>query len=173
MLQGGRELAGLAQKDPDDAGQTRQFLSFAGWQRAQGLLELRGTGGRAFGLQGEPGHQEQGADVLRLLLEDEAQGGLGRLDLGLALAEEVNRLAGQQPGVPRVFAQAVVECLDGRVDLAVLVETMGAAGHGLHLLAAPLEFLTAAARAWRIRIDRRHDTRSSQGCRRQVLSRSQ
>ncbi len=65
--------ARLAQHHPHDPRQARQHRPALGRGGRQHLLELRGAGLGAFGLQRQAGQEDQGPEVLRLLLQDLAE----------------------------------------------------------------------------------------------------
>ena len=142
--------------DPDQAGERPPPLAGEGRER---LLQLRGAGRRALGFEDQAGHQHLRAGVLRVLLEHLADGLLGRL--GLPDPGEVKRLAGQQPGVPRLLPHPLIERLHGQLGLAALEEPLGALGDRFDLVAAPLELLTASAGARGVRVHDGHRLPSS------------
>ncbi len=154
VLDRGREVTALGQQQRDDPGQGGQLGSAVLLDGSEHLLEHPRAVDRPLGLEHAAREQDQGAEVLGIFLEDLAERGLGRL--GLPLADLHDRLAGEQPGVSRLLAKPLVEGLDGRLGLPALVKPLRLVGVRLDLVAAPLEFLTAAARARGIRLDAGH-----------------
>ena len=154
MGEGRRVVAESGQEGTRDADHARQAGAVGLGDGRHGALKLGDPGERPLGLQHAADEQRIGGDVLRLPPEELAE---RRLRLGgLALADEDQGLADQQPGVRGLLAQTFVEGVERALDLPRLEQALGPIGVGFHLLAAPLELLAAAARARGIRVDARH-----------------
>ena len=117
--------------------------------RREPLLELGDGRVGALGLQQQPGHEDRPAQMAGVLLEQDVQGRLRGVEpLEMDLDDGLPR---QEPGVVREPGQALLQRLERRFELAALHHPLGALGVGFDLMAAPLELLTAAARAGRYR----------------------
>ena len=66
--------------------------------------------------------------MARLLQNDPAEWLLGRDDL--PLLDQVNSPTGQEQGVVRFLAEALVECLDRRLDLATFHQPLARSANG-------------------------------------------
>ena len=154
VFEPGDREPGPAQRNAEEYGHRRQRPSLLRRHGREPLLELDCGGGGALALQHQPRHQDRPAQMPGILLKQGPEGRFGRLDLlELDLDQGFPR---QEPGIIGILGQPFTQRLDRRLELAVLHHPLGALGVGFDLLAAPLELLTAPARAGRIGVDRRH-----------------
>ena len=154
VLQRGDRQAGPVQRDAQELGQRGQLLPTVRRDRREPLLELRDGRLGALGLQQEPGQEDRPADVAGVLRDQVVQGRLRvvePLEMGLD-----DGLARQEPRVVGEPGQALLQRLERRFELAAVHHPLGALGVGFDLVTAPLVFLSAAARAGHVGVDRRH-----------------